>query len=83
MIIGNIVGSNVFNVLGVLGITGIVRATDIETDALWRDFPVMFTLTLLLWLFAITRKRFAHIEGGALLLIYLGYVCYLLVSTVG
>jgi len=77
MIIGNIIGSNVFNTLGVLGITGAIRATEIDTDALWRDFPIMFIFTILMLLFALTKGVFSKREGAFLLAAYAGYICYL------
>ena len=82
MIFGNIIGSNVFNILAVLGITGTIQATVIETDVIWRDFPVMLGLTGLMLVFALTRKKFSRIEGAALLLIYLAYLLYLVFGTV-
>jgi len=78
MIIGNIIGSNVFNILGVLGLTGFIRATEIDTNALWRDFPVMFAFTLVMFIFAMTKGRFSRIEGGIMLGGYLAYIGYLI-----
>lgn len=77
MIIGNIIGSNVFNTLGVLGVTGAIRATEIDTSALWRDFPVMFIFTSLMLVFALTRGKFSRFEGGVLLIGYISYLGYL------
>ena len=77
MIIGNIIGSNVFNTLGVLGLTGAIQATEIDTSALWRDFPIMFAFTVLMFIFALTKGRFSQREGGFLLLSYGLYICYL------
>ena len=77
MIIGNIIGSNVFNTLGVLGITGTIRATEIDTSALGRDFPIMFMFTILMFIFALTKGSFSRREGGFLLFAYVAYICYL------
>ena len=82
MIIGNIIGSNIFNTLGVLGITGVIRTTQIETDALWRDFPVMFVMTILMLIFALTKRVFSRREGLFLVLAYCAYICYLLVAAI-
>jgi len=81
MIIGNIVGSNIFNTLGVLGITGVVRATEINTDALWRDFPVMIAITVLLLFIAISKLAITRASGIVLLSCYAAYICYLIAST--
>lgn len=77
MIVGNIIGSNIFNTLGVLGMTGMVRATSVDTAALSRDFPVMFGFTTLLLLFAVIQKKLSRFSGLALVssyIIYLGYL---------
>jgi cation:H+ antiporter len=81
MIIGNIIGSNVFNTLGVLGITGAIQSTNIDTSALWRDFPVMFMLTLFMFIFALSKGSFSRREGAILLVGYMTYICYLIVTT--
>lgn len=81
MIVGNIIGSNVFNTLGVLGVAGSLRATDIDTTIIWRDFPVMFALTIIMWLAACSGHQFNRRKGIILLLAYLSYVCYLAYAT--
>lgn len=73
--IGNILGSNIFNLLAVLAMPALIYPSEIDTAVLQRDFPVMVGLILLLYLFA----RFGHkghigrMSGTLLLLIYLGY----------
>lgn len=46
--LGNIIGSNIFNLLGVVGIAGVFGTFSFETDAFYRDFFIMAGLTLLL-----------------------------------
>jgi len=81
MIIGNIIGSNVFNTLGVLGLTGAIRATEIDVSALWRDFPIMLAFTIMMFIFAVTKGAFSRHEGGIMLVGYFGYLIYLIGST--
>lgn len=81
MIIGNVIGSNIFNTLGVLGVAGSIQATEVNTQALVRDFPIMFAFTLAMMLFAVTKKTFSRQEGGILLIAYFGYVAYLIFTT--
>lgn len=53
--IGNVVGSNIFNTLGVLALPPLLSATSPiqpDSNAIYRDMPIMIILTLLLWLFA-------------------------------
>ncbi len=82
MIIGNIIGSNVFNTLGVLGITGVIRETEINTNALWRDFPVMFVFTILMFIFALTKGTYSRKEGTVLVIGYFAYICYLVLLAI-
>lgn len=82
MIIGNIIGSNVFNTLGVLGITGVIHKTDINTNALWRDFPVMFVFTIFMWIFALSKGTYSRKEGAVLVACYFAYICYLVFMAV-
>ena len=77
MVVGNIIGSNIFNSLAVLGITGLVRATDIEPVALVRDLPIMLVFTLAAWVFGITRSQVSRTEGGLMLAAFLGYMLVL------
>lgn len=82
MIIGNIIGSNVFNILGVLGITGVIRATEINVSALTRDFPMMFFFSILMLFFAFTKGKLSRPEGAILLIGYVVYICYLVMTTI-
>ena len=82
MIIGNIIGSNVFNTLGVLGITGVIRETEINTQAISRDFPMMFFFSILMLVFALTKGRLSRPEGAILLVTYVVYICYLAMTAI-
>lgn len=72
--LGNVVGSNIFNVLGVLGVTAVVQPLVVPAQILDFDLWVMLGATALLLAFAITGWRLTRIEG----LIFLGsYAAYL------
>ena len=74
--IGNIIGSNIFNLLAVLGLPGVIRPGAIDAAAMGRDFPVMFTLTLVLFVMAYGFRgpgRINRVEGATLLTAYIGY----------
>lgn len=75
--IGNIVGSNIFNILLVLAIPGLLSPIALESQILWRDFLLMFMMTLLLVLFAYgvrSKAKITRLEGGFLLLIWVAYL---------
>jgi cation:H+ antiporter len=50
--IGNVIGSNMFNILGVLGIAAVTKPIDVELIMLKQDFPVMFLFSVLLFFMA-------------------------------
>jgi cation:H+ antiporter len=73
--VGNILGSNMFNLLVVMAFPGILNPSDISHTILWRDVPVMFVITLvLLWINLHYKKRIERWHGGLLLLIYCCYM---------
>ncbi|MFP4132210.1 calcium/sodium antiporter [Thiohalospira sp.] len=84
MALGNVIGSNIFNLLGVLGLPGVIHATAVPAGVLERDFPVMLLLTALVFAFALGRGGCdGHInrrEGGILVAVYLGWLTWLLLS---
>lgn len=74
--IGNIVGSNLFNTLGVLAIPGLLSPAPLAEGILERDIPILFTLTITLFIMAYGFRghgRINRIEGGILLSAFCGY----------
>lgn len=82
--LGNILGSNLFNTLAVVGLAALVAPTATDPALLWRDWPVMAGMTLLMFVMAMGwRGRQGQInrwEGGLLVLAYASYVGWLLHS---
>ena len=76
--IGNLIGSNIFNIMAVIGLTGIVHPINVEKNVL--DFDVFWVLGIALALFPIMRFRLnvSRPKGAFLLIIYLSYVFILL-----
>lgn len=75
--IGNIVGSNIFNVLFVVGTSALITPVVFESKFIV-DFMVAVAAGVLLWVFSHSGKSLNRMEGGLLLLGYLGYFIYLL-----
>lgn len=73
---GNIVGSNVFNVLGIAGVTALTHPIAVPAEVVRFDIPVMIGVMLLMTVFAATGARLSRSEGAVLLG---GYAAYLLV----
>ncbi len=71
--IGTVVGSNLFNLLAVLALPGLFAEIPLEAITFWRDYMVMASLTVLLFIFSWTpprEPRVGRAEGGVLLVAY-------------
>lgn len=77
--LGNIVGSNIFNILGILGITTLAQAIAVPYSTVAFDLWVMLGLSTLLLPFLVTGLRLGRREGTAFLVLYVMYVVYLYV----
>ena len=78
--IGNVVGSNILNILAVMAVPGLVYPVGIEAHVLWRDFGMMAALTALLVLFAYaigSRPVITRFEGSVMVLAWIGYMVLL------
>jgi cation:H+ antiporter len=79
--LGNVIGSGLFNTLAVVGIAAGIMPLAVESVVLYRDWVVMFALTVALLLMAMTRKkhegRINRLEGVGLVTAYVGYTGYL------
>ena len=81
MAVGNIIGSNVFNILAVMGIPGLLNPSVLSPLAMGRDFYVMLGLSVLLLLMALgKRRRINRIEGGILVMCFIVYQAYLFLN---
>ncbi|CAM3075205.1 calcium/sodium antiporter [Vibrio mytili] len=78
MAVGNIIGSNVFNILAVMGIPGIINPSMLSEHAMGRDFWVMLGVSLLLVVMCLGKSRSINrIEGAVLFMCFLAYQVYL------
>ncbi|OBX19238.1 sodium:calcium antiporter [Erythrobacter sp. QSSC1-22B] len=75
--LGNIIGSNIYNVLGILGVTAIAHPIEIPPEIAAFDIWVLLGTTALLGLFLRTGWTLKRWEGGVFLVLYAGYVGYL------
>lgn len=75
--IGNVLGSNVFNILMILGITGLVRPMAISGITAV-DLSVMVASMAMLWLFSFTKYNIQRWEGAVLASVFVGYMVWLL-----
>ncbi len=79
--IGNLIGSNMFNLLGVVGIPAVINPAVVDAPALYRDYPLMILITVLLFFMLRTKNQKAgevtRLKGLGLLAIYFAYMLLL------
>ena len=74
--LGNIIGSNIFNILAVLSLAGLISPGNIDNAAAVRDAPFMLATTFLLFILCFSRGgkfRFTRAKGLLLLAVFIGY----------
>ena len=79
--IGNVIGSNVFNILMIIGITGLVKPMHIA-GITTLDLFMMLGSMLLMWFFCRTTYKVKRWEGAVLTIIYLAYLTWLVMNAV-
>ncbi|MDO8901121.1 MAG: calcium/sodium antiporter [Phenylobacterium sp.] len=78
--VGNVIGSNIYNVFGVLGVTAMVYPIRIPPEIAHLDIWVLLGATGLLALFLRTGGGLQRLEGAAFLIAYIAYVGFLIVG---
>ena len=75
--IGNVVGSNIFNILFVLALSAAIHPISFDLNALI-DLGILIAVSLLTYVFAIAKKGVNRVEGGILVSLYIGYMVYII-----
>lgn len=80
--VGNIVGSNIYNILAVLGISALIKPIPVSSEFIKTDMPLMLAIAVLLFLFIlpVKRSKLNRWNGLVLLLVYAVYVTYLVMQ---
>lgn len=76
--VGNVLGSNIYNVLGIGGLTGLIAPTEIPTEIVFFDNPVMVAASILLLTFAFIGGQVSRFQGFFLLACYATYLYVLI-----
>ncbi|ESR24044.1 calcium/sodium antiporter [Lutibaculum baratangense] len=76
---GNVVGSNVFNLLGIAGVTAMTHPLQVSPELLAFDIPFVIGVMAVMALMAFTGRGLSRTEGGVLLAAYAGYMTFLIV----
>jgi cation:H+ antiporter len=74
IVIGNVIGSNIFNLLAIIGITGLVAPVPVDEALLRFDVWVMFAAALILAPFVLRGWVMSRLCGVVLSLLYVGYL---------
>lgn len=80
--VGNVIGSNIFNLLFILGATVIISPISVNADMMI-DTIILLVATAMMMLFSFTGKRCGRIEGVISLVGYLGYTAYIICRAYG
>ena len=75
--VGNVIGSNLFNLLGIMGITSLVGVVPVPESFLRVDLWVMLAASLLLVPFCRMRSKVGKVSGATMVTLYIGYMIYL------
>lgn len=78
--IGNILGSNICNILLILGLSAMIAVLPIQKDSLKVDLPVVLGASVLFLIFGMTEKEINRIEGAILTAILISYTTFLIVG---
>ncbi len=78
MALGNVIGSNIFNILFVLGISSAISPIAVITENLV-DVVLLILMSLIVWIFTWTKERVNRAEGACMVLLYIGYWVYICV----
>ncbi len=81
IVIGNCIGSNLFNILFVLGVSTTISPIPIE-KSLWIDLIITILLTLYIFIVSVIRKKINRFDGILLFITYLGFMTYKIITVI-
>ncbi|MBN1342377.1 MAG: calcium/sodium antiporter [Phycisphaerae bacterium] len=73
--IGNVIGSNLFNILAILGFAAIVRPMSIQSQTIRYEMPIMIGISVAMWVMALDG-RISRVDGVVLLALFAGFMGY-------
>lgn len=76
--VGNVVGSNIFNILLILGTSGTLHPIAVTMESM-SDVIILVIITILAYLFALSKKRISKAEGGTMVALYAAYMIFAIV----
>ena len=76
--ISNVVGSNLFNLLGILGISSVIHPIEVNV-ASYMDLIILVTASMITLAFCLTHKKISRLEGGMMLAMYFTDMAYAII----
>lgn len=76
--LGNVIGSNIFNILFILGISSVITPIPVSIESVF-DAGILIVASLLVLLFAKTSKKIGRIESASMVILYAGYLAYIII----
>ena len=86
MAMGNVIGSNIFNVLFILGVSGVISPIEIAATEVTKtliDSGFYIAVCILAYIFCLTAKKITRVEGGILAFLYVGYTAFAIMRDTG
>lgn len=86
MAMGNVIGSNIFNILFILGMSGVISPIEIAATEVTKtliDSGFYIAVCLLAYIFCLTAKKITRVEGGILAFLYVGYTAFAIMRDTG
>ncbi|MBQ5581466.1 MAG: sodium:calcium antiporter, partial [Clostridia bacterium] len=78
MAVGNVVGSNIFNVLLILGVSSAIHPIAVNAASVW-DLYILIGIGILTYVFGLTKKSIKRLEGAVMVLLYFAAMAFAIV----
>ncbi|MBQ9067051.1 MAG: sodium:calcium antiporter, partial [Clostridia bacterium] len=76
--VGNVVGSNIFNILLILGVSSAIHPIAVNAACVW-DMYILIGIGILTYVFGLSRKKIARPEGAVMVLLYFAALAFAIV----
>jgi len=80
--VGNIVGSNIFNIGWVLGLVSVIKNVEVAPQTLYLDGMIMLLFTFVFYLFSAKSKKIHKYQGGILFFMYFAYISFVVIRSI-
>ena len=76
--VGNVIGSNIFNMMMILGVSAAIHPVAVNVASLW-DMLILTVITVMTWIFAAAGKRINRAEGVLMVTVYAAFVAFAII----